>query len=585
MRSKLTAGVLFASGATLPGCPGGEQGSSGSTADATDTSTGSGSSEESGGASTSTTTTTAGNDDTTTGASTGASTTSEITTDASSTTEATTEASTGASSTGETTTEASTGASSTGDASTGADTTEGGSSGAPGACGDGAVDPGEACDDGNSDEADACSTQCELNKALSVTMGYEYTCASISGETVKCWGRNDSGQLGLGDIAPRGDEPGEMGDALPFVQLGAPAVEVDSGFDSTCARLADGGLKCWGANFNGQLGLGDTEYRGYKAGQMGAQLPYVDLGAGKAVVAMSLGNKFACAVLDTGQVKCWGINWLGQLGLGDKIDRGTKPGEMGDGLPPVDLGQGVKVVDVAAGVSHTCALLEGGSVKCWGRGDGGQLGLGDKASRGDGPGEMGDTLPAVDLGPGAVVTSLVAAGGHTCALLTTHAVKCWGRNDDGQLGLGDTDHRGDAPGEMGQQLPAVDLGAGKTAVALGASIRSTCALFDDGTIKCWGWNLYGQLGLGDKDARGDQPGEMGDNLPIVDLGQGQSAVSLGSSNEATHQCAVLAEGPVKCWGNNNPGGQLGLGDTLLRGDNPGEMGDSLPTVKLLTPAW
>ena len=395
MRSKLTAGVLFASGATLPGCPGGEQGSSGSTADATDTSTGSGSSEESGGASTSTTTTTAGNDDTTTGASTGASTTSEITTDASSTTEATTEASTGASSTG--------------DASTGADTTEGGSSGAPGACGDGAVDPGEACDDGNSDEADACSTQCELNKALSVTMGYEYTCASISGETVKCWGRNDSGQLGLGDIAPRGDEPGEMGDALPAVDLGTgrTATAITAGYRHTCALLDDGSVKCWGWN-GGWLGLEDNLDRGDGPGEMGDALPAVDLGAGRTATAISAGERHTCALLDDGSVKCWGGNTYGQLAHDGVNNIGDNAGEMGDDLPPIDLGTGRTATAVTTGAHHTCASLDDGATKCWGINVNGTLGQGDTVNRGSHAYDRGDDLDPIALPPRGLLTGTLA---------------------------------------------------------------------------------------------------------------------------------------------------------------------------------
>jgi alpha-tubulin suppressor-like RCC1 family protein len=124
----------------------------------------------------------------------------------------------------------------------------------------------------------------------------------------------------------------------------------------------------------------------------------------------------------------------------------------------VDLGTGRTALALEASYLHTCALLDDGSVKCWGSNDGGRLGLGDLASRGDNPGEMGDALPAVNLGTGRTALALAVGQGHTCALLDdTVGVKCWGSNDAGQLGLGDTTRRGDDPGEMGDALPFVSL--------------------------------------------------------------------------------------------------------------------------------
>jgi alpha-tubulin suppressor-like RCC1 family protein len=130
---------------------------------------------------------------------------------------------------------------------------------------------------------------------------------------------------------------------------------------------------------------------------------------------------------------------------------------------------------------------------------------------------MGDALPAVDLGPGRTATAVAAGFFHTCARLDDRRVKCWGNNGYGQLGLGDAVNRGDGPGEMGDALPAVDLGLGRTATAVAGGFGYTCALLDDRRLKCWGNNQFGQLGLGDSLNRGDAPGEMGDALPAVDL--------------------------------------------------------------------
>ncbi len=398
---------------------------------------------------------------------------------------------------------------------------------------------------------------------------------------LKCWGENDHGQLGLGDLVTRGDMPGQMSDALPAVDLGTGRMAVAVAVDDidACGLLDDGTVKCWGDNGFGQLGLGDTTNRGDMSGEMGDALPAVDLGSGRRAVAITAGTTHTCALFDDGAVKCWGLNPSGELGLGDALERGDAADDLGNALPAINMGSGRRAVAIAAGGDHTCALLDNGSVKCWGSDFYGQLGLGDTANRGDMPGQMGDALPRVDLGPRRTAVAIAAGTVHTCALLHDGSVKCWGDNEYGELGLGDTVTRGNRPFQMGDALPPVDLGAGRTAVAITAGADSTCALLDNGTVKCWGGNLYGELGLGDRRNRGRMPGEMGDALPAVDLGTGRRALAVWTGADAVHTCALLDNDTVKCWGGNQFG-QLGLGDTNNRGDNPGEMGDALPAVDL-----
>jgi len=170
-----------------------------------------------------------------------------------------------------------------------------------------------------------------------------------------------------------------------------------------------------------------------------------------------VGGAHSCALLDDGSVKCWGGNEVGQLGLGDSVSRGNEASMMGDALPAVDLGSGRSALRIVAGTEHTCALIDDGSAKCWGANLSGQLGLGDQRARGDEPGEMGDALSAVDLGSNSSVLALSAGRSHTCVLLDDRRIKCWGENYYGELGLGDRDNRGDEPGEMGDALPAVSL--------------------------------------------------------------------------------------------------------------------------------
>lgn len=448
------------------------------------------------------------------------------------------------------------------------------------ACGDGQVSDGEACDDGGRADGDGCSATCEKETVVMVAGGLDHACALLSSGVVKCWGYNGDGELGLGHTTARGDEPNEMGLALPIVDLGPgeKALSISASWRHTCALLMGGRVKCWGGNASAQLGVGDTQNRGDNPGEMGSHLPAVDLGPNVEVTAIAAGDDHTCALIKGGKVKCWGANQVGQLGLGDTAQRGDEASDMGENLPYVDLGANKVAVGLASGAGHTCALFADGSVKCWGLNYRGQLGLGDSENRGDEGSETGNNLPAVDLGDGVKAEGIYAGSYHTCALLVGgESLKCWGHNDDGELGLGHTKRTGDGPNEMGDNLPAVSFGDGKTLVSLSGGEGHSCAALNDGTVKCWGWNSEGQLGLGDTVSRGGALGQTLDKLPYVNIGIGEMAASIAAGDHST--CAVLAGGRVKCWGSNNYG-ELGLGDTKLRGDGPNEMGDNLPTVKL-----
>jgi alpha-tubulin suppressor-like RCC1 family protein len=422
-------------------------------------------------------------------------------------------------------------------------------------------------------------------RVSSVVAAEDHTCAVLGDHTLKCWGYNHSGELGLGDSNDRGDQPGEMGNSLPGVALGtgrsARAVAIGGGDTDnghTCALLDDGSIKCWGNNGLGQLGLGDTTSRGRLPNQMGDSLAAVALGTGRSAKALVANSFHTCALLDNDTVKCWGGG--AGLGIGDVNNRGDQPSEMGDNLPAVSLGTNRTAKALSAGGSHVCALLDDNSVKCWGDNSSGQLGLGDTNSRGDQANQMGDNLLAVALGTGRSVKAIAAGDDHTCALLDDNTVKCWGYNQDGELGLGDGNTRGDQAGEMGDNLPVVALGNGHTAQGLAAGALHSCVLLDDNTVKCWGYNQDGELGLGDKTTRGDQPGEMGASLPMVALGSGRTAKAITSGQMAGHTCALLDNDTIKCWGY-VAFGRLGLGDGANnRGDQPNEMGDNLPSVDL-----
>ena len=362
---------------------------------------------------------------------------------------------------------------------------------------------------------------------VALAAGDDHTCAILDGGALKCWGRNDGGQLGLADLMNHGDRSGQMGDGLPEIVLGGPAVAVAAGAAHTCAVTGGGAIRCWGAGDAGQLGQGSNA---------GALVPpATPVALPGAAIGVAAGADFSCALLAGGAAACWGGGARGQLGTGDTTGRAT-PGDA--------VSFGAKATALAAGARHACALLADGRVACWGANDSGQLGLGDTQDR---------TRPTtVETGPGRVV-ALGAGGDTTCVLLDGGAVACWGANDSGQLGLGDTSAR-DAARNGG----SVPLGSGRSASALTVGGAFSCALLDTSQAKCWGDNSVMQLGAPiTGPAYGDGPNETGDFLPEAAQGGGRALRGLVAGR--AHVCAVLDTSDVRCWGDNSHG-QLGAGD-------------------------
>ncbi len=426
--------------------------------------------------------------------------------------------------------------------------------------------------------------QADFKLIQSIAAGSDHTCMilasedeSITGGLVKCWGRNDFGQLGTENS--QDDDPSQDGF---FVDLGVghTAKAITAGDQHTCAILDNDRIKCWGTNDYGQLGLGDTNNRGGNVeSEMGNNLPYVDLGANHTVKTLFARYNYTCAILDSDQLKCWGDNYFGQLGLGDIDARGDAPNEMGDNLPYIDLGEDHTIKTVSAGKNHTCAILDNDQLKCWGINNFGQLGLGDRMSRGDALDEMGDNLPYVDLGTDRTVKAITAGDSYTCGILDNDQLKCWGLN----LLFGQTEfinYVGDEANEMGDYLGYVQLNAGRVAHFVTGGPYHVCLGLDSGQVKCWGRNDRGQLGLGDTDYRGGASNESVDQLSVVNLGTDRTAQFLVAGDK--HTCGVLDDNKIKCWGSNEHN-QLWLNDTEdHRGDIPNEMGDNLPYIDFIS---
>jgi alpha-tubulin suppressor-like RCC1 family protein len=345
-----------------------------------------------------------------------------------------------------------------------------------------------------------------LSPIVAVAAGGRHTCAVGRAGQVACWGDNGSGQLGYGDRQAR-----SAGDGAVPLPAGASAVA--AGLYHTCALLEDAGVRCWGDNRFGQLGAG-------RAGNIGDETSErpVPADVGGPVQRIAAGAYHTCALLVNGTVKCWGWNDYGQLGVGDERSRGLVTEDMGVGLPSVPLGFGLRAIAVAAGGFHSCAIVVAtsgdpagaatGSIKCWGANGGGRLGIGRTVpSAGGRANDLGDALPAVDVGTGRTTRQVVAGGVHTCALLDDFSIRCWGYAGDGELGIGTTTNRGASMEDMGTNLPAVPLGAG-LAATLAAGANHACAVHGP-DVTCWGQNNFGQLGIGDSSNRG------ADRTPLV----------------------------------------------------------------------
>jgi len=307
------------------------------------------------------------------------------------------------------------------------------------------------------------------------------------------------------------------------------ATAVVAGSHHTCALGPNGEVGCWGDNSHGQLGNGTT------TGSSTLGVMFAVSGSNKTTM-LTAGGDHTCALLTDGTVQCWGANGSGQLGNGTGIDSPfpVAVADWGtDSVPqpsPVIPVSDWRARSVTAGAEHTCVVLNTSLVQCWGWTSGSPLGA---------PHTIGSSTPVRVSG---CRGGLIAAGGyHTCTQGSLGEVYCWGWNDYGQLGNGST---------TSSMQPSFAEGVyDATALAIGGA--HTCVTENSGThraTKCWGNNDYGQLGDGTT-ANSSTP------LVLPTLGDATELAAGGS-----HTCALTQDGTVYCWGNNSYG-QLGNGST------------------------
>lgn len=314
--------------------------------------------------------------------------------------------------------------------------------------------------DATNGEASAPAPQAEGPGAPTVAVASlaEHTCAVAPDKRAYCWGANAEGQLGDGTTDPR-DRPVWV---APFDDV----VDVSAGYTHSCLVRSNADVYCWGKNDRGQLGDGTKNDR-HDASVLTMS------GATKVGVA----GWHTCAITKLRTVRCWGDNYYGALGDGT-FTASTRP---------VDVRGLTDVTSLAVGVMHNCAATDQGYVYCWGRSAFGQLGYSVSGDAGSpDPNDPGSPVP--QRVPGlANVVNVVAGEDHTCASRNDGRVLCWGRNDYAELGDGT---------KQGKSTPSVVQGDLTYAVRLAAGEFNSCATFTGGKVRCWGRNNFGQLGNG-----------------------------------------------------------------------------------------
>ena len=372
----------------------------------------------------------------------------------------------------------------------------------------------------------------------SISLGGSHSCALTEAGDVWCWGLHWDGRLGTGNITP-------VPTAAKVQGLDGPARAISAGGSFNCALTDAGALECWGATWRGQQGTDSADT---------VVVPTQVSGLDGQIAAIDMQGWHTCVILQNGSVACWGRNANGQLGNGN-WDASWTP------TPVVELDEPVKQID--AGTAHTCAVTAAGAVKCWGYNGFGQLGNG---------GWYDTPVPVNVVGLDHGVVAVTAGQLHSCALLATGGVKCWGYGF--MLGYGDAP---DSPLPM--DVPGLERGV----AAIGAGEKHTCAFMQDHRVKCWRQTVWDVTGFDAEVSSiavggfyncallvtggvqcwdngwasvlnaGQDPADVPTPGYVPGLESGVLAVTAGNS----HTCVLTAAG-VQCWGS-NAAGQIGDG--------------------------
>jgi alpha-tubulin suppressor-like RCC1 family protein len=318
---------------------------------------------------------------------------------------------------------------------------------------------------------------------------------------------------GANEINPSLYNPPSSSTALQIAGFGpgSGVIDLAVGTNYACVLFNTGEVRCWGDNYYGQLGDNSTT-------NSSVPKTVVGLGSGSGVIKIDTHNSTTCALFANNNIKCWGGNWHGQIGDGTK----------NNALIPVPITQlSTMVADIKLGYGHTCALLIDGSMQCWGYNGSGQLGNGTTAE---------SLIPTPVSGLSSGVAQIAVGYNHTCVRMQVqNQIKCWGNGFSGALGLGTFSNK---------SLPTIINTIPFEVAQIVANDNNTCAISALGDLNCWGSNNYGKLS--------QQQTNIPYKVPIMGFESGVAEVHLGYR----FGCSLLIDGTVKCWGN-NIGGQLG----------------------------
>ena len=412
---------------------------------------------------------------------------------------------------------------------------------------------------GNNDFSTTPVTVSGVSNAMSVAAGDSFVCVQLSDGNQQCWGDNQFGALGNGQAAP------ETTFFSSFPVFAMRALLSSSGA-TTCGVLQSGQIKCWGSNANGTLGNGSSLSNV-------VAIPGVIPSIANAIGLSTAGggnSDHLCAILADSTVTCWGNNYFNQLGpaappnnsavpvpvpgmanvsaitagmghtcalvanffntggvycWGDNVSGILGPNGNSTGVPVLIPGT-ANATSVAAGSSHNCALMQDGTVSCWGANTNGQIGLNPAVSR-------FSNLPSPVQGINTAV-QIASGANHSCALLSSGSIVCWGANGAGQL------DNGNAQPVLTDSFVPLTVTAPGPFVAMGLGSAHTCGLLISGQLFCWGDDTQGELGDGNGNTQWSQ-------VPLIP----KTTVTFSDITAGTQfTCAASPTGPAQCWGSN-----------------------------------
>lgn len=401
---------------------------------------------------------------------------------------------------------------------------------------------------------------------VSIAAGSNATCAVFTNGKAACVGRtlDITGQISALALSPGASAAGYLKLDFPLSML---AIHRGSGGMHACALTTAGQVYCWGDNKSGQAGpaadesvlsrLADAQKIPLKRLRQLRPLESPALIALPALAsAIVTGYAHSCALLVNGEVYCWGNNMFGQLGLGSqKVDQSATPTKVYL-VSDDEVRRSVRAKQIAAGNNHTCALLTDGSVRCWGHNDFAQLGY-VAQSRNDGdqdrallvseaPANKGN-VPIVtpeEFKAGTRAIEVAAGGDRSCAILNNGRVRCWGENRWQKLGYPTEKFEKistlKSPAELG------DIRLNGSATMLAMSEIHTCSLMASGDLFCWGSNETGQLG--NPAIRTTERAEAWPLTAVAWRDHGETARITGIALGSGHSCALLSSGKMRCWG-------------------------------------